>query len=313
MLFSQILIFIVSALALWWGTGMVVNSTTSLAKSLHISTFTISFFVLGIMTSLPEIMIGITALNRGESALMVGNLLGATLILFLLVIPLLALVGKGIALPSTLHRPQLILSLITILAPALLIADRTLHIWEGLLLVTLYGGLFVVLSRKESLYEKIVARLTSATHKTQYRLYKLLGGLLVIIFAAHYMVDVAEFFAATFAWSPFLVGLLIVALGTNIPELSLVVRAAFSGKSDVALADYIGSAAANTLLIGSFTLFSGGGIVLPNHALVRIIILLASLGLFYIFIRSQKRLSRGEALVLLCIYGIFVMIEIGQA
>ncbi len=312
-LLSQIVIFISAALALWWGTGLVVNAIISVARSLHISTFTISFFVLGLLTSFPETTIGITALYRGEAAFTVGNLIGGTLVVFLLVIPLLGLVGNTVTLPKVLHRKQLILSLLTILAPALLIADRSLHYWEGVLLILLYAVLFVVLSRKESMYEKILARLVSTRHKSEYRLLKILAGISIILVASQFMVNAAEYFAVTFDWSPFVVGLIIVALGTNIPELSLVLRAALTGKSEVALADYIGSAAANTLLIGLFTIFNGGNITLPNHALVRIVILVTTLLLFYIFIRSQKKLSRRESLVLILIYVIFVVIEIMQA
>ena len=312
-LLTQIGIFFVSALALWWGTGLVVGAITSLARSLHISAFTLSFFVLGIMTSLPETTIGITALYRDEASFMVGNLIGGTLVVFLLVIPLLGLFGSSVELPKVMHRKQLTLSLVTILAPALLIADRTLHIWEGVLLVLLYGLLFVVLSSKESLYEKIVNRLRSLSHRSEHRAFKVAAGIIIILVASQFMVNTAEYFAIAFNWSPFVVGLIIVALGTNIPELSLVLRASLSGKSEVALADYIGSAATNTLLIGLFTIFNGESIVLPNHALVRIVILATSLLLFYIFIRSQKKLTKVEALVLLLIYVIFVVVEIGQA
>ena len=312
-LLTQLAIFVVSALALWWGTGLIVSSISSIARSLNISAFTLSFFVLGILTSLPEATIGLTSIYRGESAFMVGNLIGGTLVVFLLVIPLLGLLGGSVNLPKVMHRKQLILSLITILAPALLIADRSLHLWEGVLLVLLYGVLFLVLSSKESLYEKIVERLRDLTHKSEHRTLKVIAGILIILTASQFIVNTAEYFAVAFDWSPFVVGLIIVALGTNIPELSLVLRASLSGKSEVALADYIGSAATNTLLIGLFTIFNGTSIILPNHALVRIVILATSLLLFYIFIRSQKKLTKVEALILLLIYVIFVVIEIKQA
>ncbi len=312
-LLTQSSIFLGAALALWWGTGLVVSAVSSLSRSLNISTFTISFFILGLVTSLPELSIGVTALSRGEAPIAIGNLIGATLVLFLLVIPLLGILGHTVRLPKVLHRRQLLLALITILSPALLIADRSLHLWEGVLLIALYFALFVTLSRKESLYEKIVERFTVKPMPTQHRALKIAVGLACILVASGFMVNAAEYFAATFNWSPFVVGLILVALGTNIPELSLVLRSAVSGRSDIALADYIGSAAANTLLIGIFAVAEQGSLKLPNHALTRIIILVTSLVLFYIFIRSEKQLTRREAFVLLLLYVIFVIIEINQA
>lgn len=310
---TQLSIFLLSALGLWWGTGLVVNAVSSLSKSLNISAFTISFFILGLMTSLPELSIGITAISRGETAIAIGNLIGATLVIFLLIIPLLGIFGHTVLLPRSLYRPQLVLALSTIVAPALLIADRTLHVWEGLLLVVLYLVLFISLSRRESLYEKILERFNKKKTTTEHRFIKITTGVSVILLASTYMVNTAEYFATTFNWSPFVVGLVIIALGTNIPELSLVLRSAISGKSEIALADYIGSAAANSLLIGVFAIISSGGIKLPSQAWVRIVILLSSLVLFYIFIRSEKKLTRRESFILLLIYVIFVVAEIGQA
>jgi Ca2+/Na+ antiporter len=80
-LLPQFIVFIAASLALWWGTGLVVSAISSIAKTLHISAFTLSFFVLGILTSLPEATIGITALYRDEAAFMVGNLIGKQLMI----------------------------------------------------------------------------------------------------------------------------------------------------------------------------------------------------------------------------------------
>src|SRR3546814_16263914 len=59
-------------------------------------TFTMSFFLLGLLTSLPELVIGLTSIVDGQPEIFVGNLIGGTIILFLLVIPLLALTSQGI-------------------------------------------------------------------------------------------------------------------------------------------------------------------------------------------------------------------------
>lgn len=303
-------LFILSSLAIWFGTGLVVDSISSLAKSLNISRFTLSFFVLGLLTSLPEAMIGATALIRGEPEIMVGNLIGATLVIFLLVIPLLAVSGGRVVLPKVMHRPQLAFSLITILVPTVAIADRTLTLVEGIFLVVMYSVLFVTLSQKESFLEKIREKF-STPKRSQHRLPKIIFGLILILASARGIVTSAEFFATSLSWSPFIVGLIIVAIGTNIPELSLVARTVISKKTDIALADYIGSAAGNTLLIGAFTIMSSP-ILLPNHTIMRFTILLTSLVLFYVFIRSKNNLSRAEGFVLLLIYVIFVVIEIMQ-
>lgn len=310
--YLPLVIFFVSIATIWYGTGIVLKAITSLASTLKISAFTISFFVLGIMTSLPEFTIGITAVSRGESEIMVGNLIGATLVIFLLVIPLLAILGGKVKLPKVLHRPQLILALVTILAPTVMIADQVLTVTEGLIIIGLYLALFVSLSRSESFYSKIKASLKART-KSQHRLLKIIFGVALIFISAQGIVNSAEYFAHALGWSHFVVGLLIIALGTNIPELSLVFRTVLSRKTEIALADYVGSASANALLIGIFIVGTGSPIYLPNHTFVRLTILVTSLILFYIFVRSQNSLSRREGVVLLLLYLIFFALEVAQA
>lgn len=310
---AQLALFAFACLAVWFGAGLVLRAVISLARSLHLPPFTMSFFVLGILTSLPEMVIAGTAVARGEPEIMVGNLIGATLVLFLLVIPLLALTGGGVRLPPNFSRRDLILALVTVIAPALLIADRQLVFWEGMLLLVLYLALLTLLSREASLVQKLLQRLQARRSSHAHRSLKLIFGVALIYFASQQIVTSAEYFASAFSWSPFIVGLLVVSLGTNIPELSLVIRSVFSQQKEVALADYVGSAAANTLLIGVFTLLNLGPIILPNHAGTRIILIFTSLILFYIFIRSKHVLTRAEALALLTLYVIFVTLELSIA
>ena len=307
-IFTHTGIFLVACLIVWLGSGFVMNGAQSLARFLKVSSFTFSFFVLGMLTSLPEIMIGTTAVVRGEPELVVGNLIGGSLVLFLLAIPILALASRGLRVPQALPQKDLAVSLITIAAPALIILDRTVSIGEAILLVALYLTLTIILFRRGS----IVDSLRNLNHPggRQVRALAAIGGGIILIFAgSQLIVQSAEYYAATFSWSPFVVGLLIVAIGTNIPEISLSLRAVLSGKQSIALADYLGSAATNTVLIGIFALASGRAITLPNHGAVRIIVLVGGLLLFFVFARSKKTLSVREALLLLALYAAFVTLE----
>ncbi len=309
---THTLTFLGACLIVWFGAGLVVSSVQRFARFLHISAFTFSFFVLGMLTSLPEIMIGTTALVRGEPELAVGNLLGGSLILFLLVIPLLALGSRGLRVPQALPQKDLLISLITIAAPAVIILDRQISLGEAGLLVALYLVLGVVLFRRGSLLESLQA-LSRPRGRDWLSLLRIGGGIALIFAGSQGIVQTAEYYAAALSWSPFVVGLLIVALGTNIPELSLALRAAWDKKSSIALADYLGSAAANTLLVGVFCLATGAAVALPNHAAVRIVVLIGGLSLFFVFARSKNTLSVREALLLLTLYLGFLILEIQGA
>ena len=119
-----------------------------------------------------------------------------------------------------------------------------------------------------------------------------------------------EYLASFFKISPFLISLVFLSLGTNLPELSVGLKSLALGKKDVAFGDYIGSASANTLLFGVLTLINKGDIIVPNHFFERFVFLIIGLTLFYLFSRSKNDISRTEGGILLFVYLLFFLVEI---
>ncbi|KXK10424.1 MAG: putative calcium/sodium:proton antiporter [Microgenomates bacterium OLB23] len=104
MLIANIVIYIISFIAIWYGAGLIIASITKFSTRLKLSPFTFSFVFLGILTSIPEFSVGLQAVVNGDPEIFVGNLLGGVVALFLLVIPLLAIFGKGISLKHELNK-----------------------------------------------------------------------------------------------------------------------------------------------------------------------------------------------------------------
>ena len=100
-----------------------------------------------------------------------------------------------------------------------------------------------------------------------------------------------------------------LSLGTNLPELSIAIKSIVLGKKEVALGDYLGSAASNTLLFGIFTLLNGKRVDVSSYSFRVLFITLLGLGTFYIFSRSKKDISKHEGKILLLIYILFILIQ----
>lgn len=308
-LLLQTIIYIVCFFLVWIGAGLVVSPISDLSKSWRLPRFIISFFLLGILTSLPEITISTIAILNNDPVIVAGNLLGGVIIMFLGVIPLLGLVGNGVKMPTQLNKKQLIITLLVVVAPAFLTADQKIGQYEAIFLILLYLSLFVMFSFKQSFFEKIKTGIISRKKNSMRHLFKIVLGVSILIGASNQIVNSTLFFADMFKISPFFVSLIVVALGTNIPEISIVFRSVLSGKKDIALADYLGSASANTLLLGIFTLMHGETIQLPNHFFQRFSFLAVGLILFFFFARSRNTLSRKESAILLSLYLGFIMFE----
>ncbi len=302
-------IFTAAFVVLWIAARLVLLSVERLAHTFNISSFAASFFILGLLTSIPEMSVGVNSLIDRTPEIFVGNLIGGQVLLFLFVMPLLAVLGKGITLVKELKPRNLLYSLTVILAPALVVVDKTIALWEGAFIVVLYFTLFYYIERKRGVVEGIKDALTDQESHIFSDFIKVLVGIILIFVSSNIIVDQTIRISEFLTISPFLISLLILAIGTNLPELSLATRAIISGKKDIALGDYVGSAAANSLIFGVLVLINGQ-ISITNHFIQTLVLLGLGLAVFFFFTRSKNDLSRKEGLILLVLYLLFVILEL---
>lgn len=306
----HLLVYIVSFFVVWGGAGLVVSSVSSLAKSLRLPAFTISFFLLGLLTSLPEFTVGTISVLDGQPIIIAGALLGGVVVIFLGIIPLLGLIGKGIKIPHALSQSEILATVLVVVVPSMLTFDRKITVTEGWLMFFTYVALFAFFALKRSMFNKIASSVKKNKGKEGVYLLKIIVGVVLLLVASRQIVSTTQYFAFVLQISPFFISLIIVALGTNIPELSLVFRSLVTKKNDIALADYLGSASANTLLMGIFSVMYGETLFLPNHFLQRFIFIATGLVLFVFFARSKHVLSRAESAVLFAMYCAFLLFEV---
>lgn len=77
----------------------------------------------------------------------------------------------------------------------------------------------------------------------------LVAGLGLLVWGADALVRGASSIARGFGISPLVIGLTVVAFGTSMPELTVNLYAAFTGATDIAVGNIVGSNIANILLI----------------------------------------------------------------
>ena len=316
MILLRAVVYFFMFFVLWLGSGLIISAVEKASKVLKISTFALSFFVLGLLTSIPEIAVGVTSVVENDPRIFVGNLLGGGIVIFLLIIPVLAVLGNGINLNHRMDKKGLLAAMIVSVAPALLVADKRVGMFEAVLMILLYISTLYIVQRKQSLVEKIETIQTSL--KTDGRTHiqnilKILVGLVIVFFGSEYIVKETLAFSEIIKVSPFLLSILVLSIGTNLPELFLAVRGIRKNKKDVAFGDYIGSASANTLIFGGLVFMNGGTVTLTNNFMQSLIFIIIALTCFYFFARSKSTISRKEGIVLVLIYICFVALEFWAA
>ncbi|MEK7497784.1 MAG: hypothetical protein AAB656_02610 [Patescibacteria group bacterium] len=306
---THILIYLLSFAGIWIGSGLIIKAVEKLSRNLRISSFAVSFLVLGMFTSVGEFSVGINSVLKNDPEIYVGNLIGASIVLFMLIIPLLAIVGNSIRITPEFQGFNLPASLIVVAAPVILAMDGKITKFDSFITLGLFGLLLISVEMKKGIMQK-TNNLSQTGISAGKELLKIIVGVAIIFIASRFVVEQTLYFSELLHISPFLISLLLIAVGTNIPELSLVIRSAFIRNHQVAFGDYIGSAAVNTFLLGLLTIIYGKTVILTNSYLVSLLFLVAGLLIFYYFARTKNSISRLEGFLLLCIYALFVATEI---
>lgn len=310
MAFAHLLIYIAAFGLVWLGSGFIVSAVARFSRKLKLSSFAISFVILGLLTSTPEFAVGLTAVSNHDPEIFVGNLLGGVVVIFLFVIPVLAILGNGINLKHDLDGKSMLATLGVILAPALLVLDRRISNPEGVVLIILYFVLLLLVQRNRGIFDRENSEVLNLKAYSYKDMLKLLFGVGLVFISSKLIVDQTLYFSEFFGISAFLISLLLLSIGTNLPELSLAVRSVITGKRDIAFGNYMGSAAANTLFFGIFTLLNHGEVVTESRFAGTFVFILAGLVLFYLFSRSKNNISRIEGIILLLVYIGFLGFEI---
>ncbi|MFZ3301889.1 MAG: hypothetical protein WA152_04210 [Microgenomates group bacterium] len=307
---NHLLIYLFSFIGIWIGSGIAIKSVQRISRTLKVSSFVVSFILLGFFTSISELSVGVNSIIENEPEIYVGNLIGASIVLFMLIVPLLAIVGKSIRISPEFQGFNLPASLVVVALPVMLTLDGTIGKFDSIVCVSLFIFLIISIQAKKGLFDNLANFETDKSVKFGKEILRIIFGIVVIFIASRFVVEQTNYFAEILNVSPFLISLLVISIGTNVPELSLVIRAAFMKNNQVAFGDYVGSAAFNTFLIGILSLAYKKPIILSNSYVTSLLFLVVGLFIFYLFARSKNTVSRIEGLFLLSIYILFLYVEI---
>lgn len=142
-----------------------------------------------------------------------------------------------------------------------------------------------------------------------YDVVMLIAGLGVLAISAKAIVGSAEHLIASLNIPTFVFGLILLSLGTNLPELALALQAALQRKKGLAFADFLGSSAANTLILGGLALYAPFTIEAQHKLTISLALLLGATAYFLWAVSSGKTITRKEGFGLLFFYAAFLLYE----
>ena len=308
---TSLALLLLGLVGLWRGTLWAVRGAVELSEQYGLSHGFVGLAVLAIGTDLPELVVAVSASveqMKGveASGMIVGSALGSVVAQSTLVLGVAGLLGYLPVAPRMIRRDGTILLIAVAIAAAVALDGRITRT-EGLILLLVYTVYFAALWQAERGGTAVEAEAESDVLKAApfSAPLSIAVGLGVILVSAHLVVRGGVELAGLLGVSQTLVAVILVGLGTSLPELALSIRAATERHAALSVGNVIGSntfdllvpvgvgATMHPLMVERSTVLFD----VPAVALVSIVLL----G----FLVRRRGLQRWEALVLLGLYATY--------
>jgi len=305
--------FLLGLLLLALGGDSIVKAASGLAQRFGASPFVAGLLLVTFGTSLPELVVNARAFVVGAEELALGNAVGSNIVNVGLTLALAALAAP-LLVRARLLSPLLVLLAVASLAVIVFGLDGVIARWEGGLLLLGFVGLLACVLRYGRRESEPVRDAIASYAMTRTGLFlnvlRVVFAAVCLYYGARWVVGAAPVMGASLGWSPLLVGLLPVAIGTALPEVAAAIIAARRGQGDMVLGHVIGSSLFNLLVV------VGGMAALRPLALPESFVKLelpaaiAFVLVLYPMLKGDLTISRREGGILLVAFVAWIALEL---
>jgi len=299
---------------LWLGTEVTIRAAVAIAAQLGVSEFIIGAVLLSIGSDLPELMIAIRAAfetlqSAQASDIVVGSALGSALGQIGFVLGVAGLTAS-LALSRRLvfqHGGMLLGSLILL---GLFGLDGRVSRIEGISLVTVYVIYLAILLADAT----AIARPSrhSGPVKPVVSLVYVLVGLAIVIASTELTVSSATRLASVLNLEQSFIAVIIIGLGSSLPELSISVGAAYKRRASMSVGNLIGSNIFDTLVPAGVAAAIVDLEFDPSMLRLEVPFLFILSVLVLILLTRSKGMQKKEATIVLGLYFGYVTMKIAS-
>lgn len=302
---ENFLIFIFSLLLVAKGATLATKYSAKLAENFHLSKYIIGFIIVAFISIFPETLISINAAIEGIPEFGLGTLFGSNVADLTLIFAILIIyAGRGIKIESKILKNGRLYPFFLFL-PILFGLNGHYSRIEGAALI-IAGILFYYLVFKNGV--EVSERLRNGDGKFKNFLW-LLVAMAMLLVGSHFTVTSATDLAHALKISPILIAMLIVSLGTTMPELFYSLKSVKKKNDGLAIGDIMGSVLADaTIVVGILSFISPFNFPVKIVYVTGVFMVIASLVLLK-FMRSGRIISKKEGVMLLVFWIFYAIVE----
>ena len=319
-LWGSLLLFAVGVILLIKGGDWFVDSAVGIAKKFKVPEIIIGATVVSIGTTLPEVMVSVTAAVNNNGAIAYGNAIGSIICNTALIAALTIAIR-----PAPVDRKAVATPVVFFFASAAIYMvaayifgrfDR----WLGIVMLLVFGAYMTM-----TIYKGFKNPVQHDAEEENEESGSLLKNVVVLVISAALiavgadMLEGSSVSLATMAGIPTeVVGVTVVALCTSLPELVTAISALLKGHGALSLGNIIGANIFNLVLVSGaavtispFLIPEGSKLFGYNTSqLIEIPVMVAVMALMTLPALAKGKLRRWQGVALLGIYGAFVVLQV---
>ena len=256
------LILIISLVGIVFGAEFLVAGSVSVARRYKVSDFVIGAAIVGIGTSMPELVVSFFGALKGNADVAIGNVVGSNIFNVLGILGLTA-----ICFPIAIDRKNMTFEIPFCIGVSVILTLLALNFFNGTpATIGRVDGIILLLLFVGYMYYSFVRDRNEPTPDPSLKgrenneeiqcilpvwkaVLKIVGGLALLITSCDFFVDNAIVIAKSWGVSDAIISLTLIACGTSLPELAASVAAACKKNTQLALGNIVGSNIFNILLI----------------------------------------------------------------
>ena len=308
----DILCILVGLVLILVGSDWLVDGASAVARKYGISEFIIGMTIVGIGTSMPELVSSFISAVGGHGDMALGNVTGSNICNILLILGVTALISPIGYTKSNIRKDIPFAILVSLFLMVMLYNCFGLFREMGTPGISRVDALYLLLVFAVFMIDSFKSAKKGDDDRGDENVKPMsmgkaivfiLLGLGGLIFGGQLFVDHTVSIAERFHVSEAFISITLMAVGTSLPELATCVVAAMKGKNQLALGNVIGSNVFNlSLIIGvsaAISPFEIQSISTVDMVMVLVVVVMLWLAAFTF---KKKKLDRVEGVIFLLVY-----------
>lgn len=306
------------------GGELLVRGASAIALRLNISRLVVGLTIVAFGTSSPELFISVQSALNGSPDMAMGNVVGSNICNLALVLGLTAVLAN-IPVDRNTIRFDWPMAMFSCVLLYIFVYKGELDWVEGsvFMVILLAYLIFIIRKSRQEMKAKIRQDMLDNPDAIHLHTVKvalsqwLLDGFFVVLgcaglyYGSEWFVGTAEKVFTDLGVEPRVIGLMVLAVGTSLPELATSMVAAFRNNTDLALGNLIGSNIFNILSILGITSILKPINVSSAILNVDMIWMMGVTLLILPFMVYKRRILRIHGIILLGVYGYYVYSVLG--